>query len=402
MKPFIPKTRLAALWVVLVLLSCSGGGGHRLIAGGGIDGTGIISQGPISSYGSIVVNGTEFDTSGAEIIVDEQSKGVGDQVVRSNLKIGMVVTVEGISYDDQKIARAARVIYHENLQGPVESVESIDPSTKKLTVLGQIVLMNALTRFEATDLNTLAPGDVISVSGFFNDQGDIWATFLQRRDHLAAGPVYKVTGYVVDLNTNLEFFAINGLRVVFSRAIVNGLPDSRLVQGLFVEVEGTLDADSGILHATRIVPGDVLEAEDVDTIEVIGFVTQRDSSFQFRLGNQRVRVNPKAQFVDGTAADVVLGTKLEAEGTLEGGILMADEIEFWRPDQVEVEGFVTDVASTLEFSIGSQMVQIDGHTVFENGTAADLGKGILVEVKGVPVDRKRNILLADKVSFEEE
>ena len=146
----------------------------------------------------------------------------------------------------------------------------------------------------------------------------------------------------------------------------------------------------------------MLEAEDVDTIEVIGFVTQRDSSFQFRLGNQRVRVNPKAQFVDGTAADVVLGTKLEAEGTLEGGILMADEIEFWRPDQVEVEGFVTDVASTLEFSIGSQMVQIDGHTVFENGTAADLGKGILVEVKGVPVDRKRNILLADKVSFEEE
>jgi len=64
-------------------------------AGGGIDGTGIMSAGVVSAFGSIVVNGTEFDTSKAPVIINGKQVGVGDDVVRSNLEIGMVVRVEG-------------------------------------------------------------------------------------------------------------------------------------------------------------------------------------------------------------------------------------------------------------------------------------------------------------------
>ena len=52
-------------------------------------------------------------------------------------------------------------------------------------------------------------------------------------------------------------------------------------------------------------------------------------------------------------------------GSLVDGILIADEIEFWEPDQIEVEGFVTVIASDSEFTVGNQMVQTDAETVFE-------------------------------------
>ena len=49
-----------------------------MTAGGGIGGTGIISSGTISAFGSIVVNGTEFDTSNAAIIVNGKERSVDD------------------------------------------------------------------------------------------------------------------------------------------------------------------------------------------------------------------------------------------------------------------------------------------------------------------------------------
>ena len=51
------------------LTSCGGGGGASL-AEGGIGGTGI-SQGPVTGFGSIIVNGVHFDTTGAQVIKDD-------------------------------------------------------------------------------------------------------------------------------------------------------------------------------------------------------------------------------------------------------------------------------------------------------------------------------------------
>ena len=93
---------------------------------------------------------------------------------------------------------------------------------------------------------------------------------------------------------------------------------------------------------------------------------------------------------------------LEAEGSLEGGILFAQEVEFWEPDQIEVEGLVTDFVSASEFTVGDQVVQTDAETVYKGGTPEDIALGVKLEVKGVPVDIIRSILVADKVSFEED
>ena len=71
-------------------------------------------------------------------------------------------------------------------------------------------------------------------------------------------------------------------------------------------------------------------------------------------------------------------------------------------DQLEVEDIITDIASAAEFTVGDQLVQTDENTVFEGGTPDDLVLGSMIEVKGVPIDIERTILVADKVSLKDE
>ena len=114
------------------------------MAGGGIGGTGVISTGRITAFGSVEVNGTEFDTSNAEIIINGVEIGVGDDFVPDNLELGMVVTVEGRIEDDESFV-ADRVIYSANVIGPVEDISDIDATTKEIVVLGQTVIVNVIT-----------------------------------------------------------------------------------------------------------------------------------------------------------------------------------------------------------------------------------------------------------------
>jgi hypothetical protein len=398
MKTYHLKILALALLSALLSISCGGSGSGTNAAGGGIGGTGIISAGTITAFGSIVVNGTEFDTSNAVIIVEGEEIGVGDDIVLDNLDIGMVVTVEGTVSEDGESAVADRVIYNDNVEGPVESITVVNTTRKDIVVLGQTVILNTVTVFKGTTFDDIAENDVVEISGLFDDTGAIWATFLEKTD----GVIFEVTGFVDNLDPVLETFKINDLTVDYSSADISGLPGGVPADGLLVEVEGTLDPGTGEMLADVIELGDELDTEDVDEIEVTGFVTDFVSAFEFTVGTQVVRTDADTVFVDGTAGDIALGVKLEAEGSLEGGILFAYEVEFWEPDQIEVEGLVTDdTLAPDEFTVGDQVVQTDAETVYEDGAPEDIALGVNLEIKGVPVDIIRSILIADKVSFEE-
>ena len=69
-----------------LLVGCGGGGVGGGVAGGegsvpidgggngGVGGTGVVAQGSISGFGSVIVNGTEFETSGAtKVTVNENT-----------------------------------------------------------------------------------------------------------------------------------------------------------------------------------------------------------------------------------------------------------------------------------------------------------------------------------------
>ena len=394
MRAYHAKSIVLALLSALMLISCGDIGGGTS-AGGGIGGTGNISSGPITAFGSIVVNGTEFDTSNAAIIEEGEEIGFGDDVALNNLDVGRVVTIYGTGSEDDAVAD--RVTCNDNVEGPVESITLVNATRKDIVVMGQTVILNAVTKFKGAAFDDIALDDVVEVSGLFDDTGAIWATFLEKTD----GVVFEVTGFVENLNAVQETFEINDLTVDYSSADTSGLPGGEPAEGLFVEVEGTLDA--GEMLAEVIEFEDELDVGDADEIEVTGFVTDFASVFEFTIGNQVVHTNVYTLFIDGTSDDIALGQKLEAEGTLVNGILFAEEVEFWGPDQIEVEGLVTnDALAPYEFTVGTQVVRTDVDTVFEGLGPEDIVLGGKREVKGVPVDIDCSILDADKVSFEEE
>ena len=179
MKAFSLERFLPTLLLALLLISCGGASSNS----GGIGGSGMTSQGSVSGYGSIIVNGTEFDTTNARIIVEGQEIGIGDAVVLNNLEVGMVVTVYGT---DSNNPVADRVTYNDNVEGPVESITPVNATRKDIVVLGQTVIVNVVTEFKGTtfaDLDAIAVNnDVVEVSGFVDDQGDIYATFLEKTE----------------------------------------------------------------------------------------------------------------------------------------------------------------------------------------------------------------------------
>jgi hypothetical protein len=379
-------------------------------AGGGIDGSGIISSGAVSAFGSIVVNGTRFDTSEADIIVNGV-QGVGDDFVLANLDIGRVVTVEGTISQDGLNVTADRVVYSDNVAGPVTFVGVPDPvdNDLEIEVMGQIVVVNFTTKFkpDTYDYYSIAPNDMVTVSGYLDDTGAVRATFIENTGVFASGIAVEVKGHVMNLqDSGLDkTFEINNLTVNYT-SIAGDLPQGIPAEDQFVEVEGTLDALGGVMTATRIELGDDSDTDDADEFEIMGFVTEIISTvdiIEFKVGNQEVHVDPAtAVFVDGDVNDIDWGKKLEAEGKLEGGILNAEEIEFWASDQIEVEDFVTAVASDTEFSLGTQDIETDNQTVFEGVQPDQIQVGMLIEVKGVPDDIDHSLIYADKVSLEED
>lgn len=394
MKPNLPKSLILALLSSLLLMFCS--------SSGGIGGSGFINRGSVSKFGSIVVNGAEIDISEAAIIVDGEEIGVGDEVALDNLDIGKVVTVTGTGSEDDDNMVADQVIFNEEVEGPVESIRDIDPSTKEIVVMGQAVIVNPVTKFKGTTFDTIAEDDVVEVSGLVDDTGAVWATFVEKIGEFAPDLAVEVKGIVQNLNVSLQTFEINDLTVDYALADTSNLPGGIPAEGLLVEVEGTLAAPGDDLLATRIELEDEIGNDYADEIEITGFVTDFVSAFEFTVGYQVVQTDEDTEYVDGEAVDIAPGVKLEAEGFLRNGVLFAEEVEFWDPDQIEVEGVVTDFVSPSEFTVEDQVVQTDAETVFEGGTPDDIALGVLLEVKGAPIDIDRTVLLADKVSFEEE
>ena len=259
------KSLISVVCSFLLLISCGSGGGG-MTAGGGIGGTGIISQGAVSAFGSIVLNGTEFDTSNAEIIVNGVEIGVGDNFVQDNLNIGQVMTVEGRIITDGS-AVADRVVYSTNVNGPVESVNGTDPVTneKEIVVLGQTVVVNFITKFkpDTFGFDTIAEDDVIEVSGYRDFDGKIRATFIEKTGEFISGSIVEVTGFIKNLNYSLETFEINGLTVNYA-LIANDLPEGIPADNLFVEAQGTLDTPDGEMIAKEIELEDELDSQDGD------------------------------------------------------------------------------------------------------------------------------------------
>ena len=119
------------------LIAACGGGGGGLTA----DSATAYAAGPITGFGSIIVNGIRFDDSRASVLDDDDNSHD-----RSELRLGMMVEVSGQGMDRAAgSAHALRIRFGIEIVGPIDSINA-DAGT--LVVLGQTVEITPTTVFD--------------------------------------------------------------------------------------------------------------------------------------------------------------------------------------------------------------------------------------------------------------
>jgi len=353
-----------------------------------------VSTGPITRFGSVILNGIEFDTTQAEIRVE-------DQIVREDeLRIGMRVTVEG-ARDNNGVARATRVVFRKNVEGLIDSIDVVNNT---LVVLGQTVLVESLTVIEdraqssSIAFSALAAGQFVEVSGLVDADGTILATRIERKTGFVAGVTeVEIRSTLSGLNTTARTFVLGALTVNFSTATVVG----SLSNGVFVQVRGTQTAPGSIITATRVTVEDPTVGGAAGTkIEVEGFVTAFASATDFHVNGQAVTTTARTVFENGTIADLALNARLEVEGQLDTNrILVAEKISFRHRNggSVRIEANVEDVKTTTVTLLGL-VVRVDTLTQFKDDMGGErhfrfdrLRLGDRLEIRGV-FDAQGNIV----------
>jgi hypothetical protein len=330
----------ASLAIVLVALSgCGGGGGGSTVAG--IGGTGKIASGTITDFGSIFVNGIKYDIDSASLEVnDDDSAGLS----QDDLRIGMVVTVTAVVFDDDGDGNddngvASLVVYDNEIEGPISGITDEDVrGTKSFSVLGVSALIHSAdTQFDDGDglnltFDNIADGDVVEISGFFDGSNVLNATYIKKTDDFDLGSSEVEFKGTADTGTDAgagNSFTLDGVTVnILADADLSEVPGGRVTDSMLVEVEGTLTDDNPpTIAAFRIEQEDVGLEEDAGEIELEGLVSDFVDNSNFRVDGQLVDASD-AEFKP-TDLDLRLsdGTKVEVEGTIEGGILNARKVE---------------------------------------------------------------------------
>lgn len=363
--------RLAALLFAAALAAagCSGGvagggGGSGFFAGGGTGGTGV-HVGSVSKFGSVFVNGVEFDTASARIVLDGVESGSGDQAARDGLAVGKVVRVEGEDRGDGT-GTAARIVYNEDIVGPVESVAVIDTATRRLVVMGQTVVADGATSFAQTSLEALAAGNLVEVSGFIGADGSIRATFIGKRAdrHLPGDPV-ELRGFAREVDPLRRTFRVNDLAVDYAAADTSLLAGGGPAEGQYVEIDGALDG-RGVLAANRVAPEEILGVDDAELVEIAGIVTAFDSAASFEVNGIAVATDGETVFDGILAEELAIGAFITVRGPLADRVIQAALVRSAATARVESDA----AAATGD---GLSLEGLDGLTVEANALTQFLG-----------------------------
>jgi hypothetical protein len=401
------NNRLLTLLLAALLTSCGGGGGSspEIVSGGsgsggtggsggsggssgggsggsgdtgdtsaGISGSGK-AIGVITQFGSIFVNGVEYDTSEAIIIVN------GVVATEDDLGVGMVVFIQGTVNEDGVTGVAEVVIVDDNLKGPISAITSATDESgsvldaRQITVLGiDVVVERTGTVFEDTTFESLSQGDLVEVYGFAESGNNIRATRVELKEFIAGVTKVELYGEVTGLDTSAETFFLGDYTINYASAEFDDIDPSNFADGILVEVKGTLaTADALVIDATKIEPTgiDAGEAEDNGDVEVDTTLGD-DDEFRtegtiesYDASNQTFVINGTS--VDASSATLVPGNLVledglivQVEGTFSGDVLIAEKIKS-RRGRIEIEAPVSALdpeTQTVSLNLGVGVLDV--------------------------------------------
>jgi len=365
------------------IVSCGGGGNTQTA---GIGGTGVTSSGSISSFGSIFVNGVEYETDNNTIVS-------GTITSVNDLKLGMTVTVRGTLDNSGVTGSADTVAVISELEGPVSAapVEDTTNNTKSFTVLGRpIIASTSGTIFDGAGFsyNTIAQNDVVEISGYLDSNGALIATRIEKTGLFQPGVTQvEIRGVLKTVLSGVSFeLDVNGATLIINH---NGSTDYSGMVGAMLEIEGTLNNNTEIAASSISTESSLLNNQD-DEVEFEGIITDYISDSNFKVNGIRIDAS-SASLSPGTLV-LANDVKVEVEGTFNSNnnTLVADEVE---SKTTEVKIFTTVSAAltnntiTMTYAGSLVSVIVNNNTTLEDETsnnpfsAQDISIGDYLEIE---------------------
>ncbi|MCX2789630.1 DUF5666 domain-containing protein [Vibrio sp. Sgm 5] len=247
----------------------------------------------------------------------------------------------------------------------IGTVESVNEAKSTITVNGYTYRVSeVMYGSKETNLGAVQPNMMVQVGS---------GTEKSTEEPVVVTLEPTMTGTVTAIDHINKTFTVNGVELHFE-----GLSDE-IDQGDWVMVSSLPTADAGY-KVLSVVKFD-FDYNGPDEIE--GRISSIDTNNgTFKLG---ANVTVSYDRVDGLS----VGEWVEAEGTMQGDVFMAKEVEVENYDSLvgdnDVEGIVTWVANDYsQFSLNYRgNFVVDNATRFEDGTKTDLKQGQEVEVTSV-------------------
>ena len=384
-----PKLKIVTLAVAAAIGLSACGGANDSTSTSSSSVTGVIT-----GFGSVFVDGVEYETGSADFTLD----GVpGDE---AQLAVGMVVTIEGAVNADGSTGVANSVSFADEAEGVVLANNYLVDGT--LDIMGQTVRIDANTSLDSkvatiTSFDLIAPGNIVEVSGFSNGSGDIYATRLEvKKQTLEQGDEMEVKGVISGLDEAAQTFTIGSLTIDYSTAALDNI--STLSDGLFVEVKSDNSLSGNTLVASKIeLENDGKKDEKGNSGEKRKFegIIMNINGDMLTINGQSVYLDDTTEFENGDASMLTTETKITVEAEFDAnGQLIAQEIKFREEGDTEfvgnvesidtINGTITLMGTTFNIdntTIMKDEQEANGQTPIRYFDLGDIAAGDWVEIR---------------------
>ncbi|EIJ36045.1 DUF5666 domain-containing protein [Thiothrix nivea] len=395
------RTLFVTLFLGMLLSAC--GAGVLQLANGGIGGTGI-SAGSITAFGSIFVNGVEYEVDQATFTRNGLMAGG-----QGEFNVGEYVTVKGTVNPDGITGTATEVAFSSELNGTVTGAST---DGVNIQVLGQAVRTNALTVLSGfKQLIDLLAGNVVEVSGVRDAQGVLVASSIRlEQGNYLPGDTQALKGPILQVDTQRSTVLIGGLTVDYSGAALLGFTASEPEVGQYVRVRSVQAVAGAQLVASELeLQSAGWQFEEGEKLELEGVVTRFASVNDFAVNGVPVVVNAGTQFEHGSASQLALNALVEVDGQINAsGAIVAEEVSIKESISSgidELSGAITAInPSAQEFTLAGVTIIVDSSTIWEDESAYGvrqmnftyLQMGDFVEVDVKPLDNGKLLALRIK------
>ena len=365
---------LAPIVLATLLTACSSGGTQ---SNTGMFPDRVVTRGTVSTQNNVSVNGRPISVSDAAIYLDDQL------VDSSALRSGMQVILQ------RQNGRATDIHYEEDVKGPVDEIDIAG----NLVVMGQSVLISSNTLFDDSPGGAISAGDIVEVSGLRDSNGRLHASYIKKK--LSQPNAFKVQGPIAQLNTADQTFVIGELVIDYIDARFDGISESALREGLFVEVKDEnriYEPGSLLLRASKIERSrevsSIFENSSSSSnaqrteIEIESFVTRIVSDDVFELGGLTVIVSSNTRFRNGDRTRLSINSRIEVEGWLNTN----SELEAWEIEFEDGSGYFDSDSDDSDSSSGSSSDNDDETDVELEGIVSALStdEGLIV-INGIDI-----------------